>query len=94
MLQSQYYLRPFPLRRVQLDSANFIPIQHRAHVHIVKSKMIVIPPREHFLLPLRAHPLSVVLHAKDEIPVFPRACDRNASAAFCHLDAMLYRIFH
>ena len=56
--------------------------------------MIIVVPLQHFLLPLRRHPLSVVLHAKDEMSVLPHPRDCNTSAALRHLNAMPDRILH
>ena len=94
MLQCQYCLCSFPLRAVQRDPAARIPIQHRAHVHIVKSEMIVIPALEHFFSTFLRHPMSIVLHAKNQMTVLFLSRDRNTSAALAHLNAMLYGIFN
>ena len=62
-------------------------------MHIIKSEMIVVPACEHLPLTLRRHPMSVVLHAKDQMIDLLRSRDCNASTALRHLYAMLDRVF-
>ena len=93
VLQCKYCLRSLSLHRLQCDPAARIPVQNRPHMHIIKSEMIVVPACEHLPLTLRRHPMSVVLHAKDQMIDLLRSRDRNASTALRHLYAMLNRVF-
>ena len=94
MLQSQYRLCSLPPRPVQCNSAPLISVQHRAHVHVVKTEPIAVLPREHLPPPRFRHPLSVVLDAKDQITVLPLPRDCDTPAALGHLNTMLDCILH